>query len=183
MPELGEVRSGQDIGYKARGKFTRVACENCGKERWIKKGNEKEERFTGLCVSCAVRRPKKHYRGEEHPWWKGGRKVDDGYVLIKLQPDDFFYPMADTHGYVREHRLVMAKHLNRCLLPWELVHHKGKKYPCGSIENKGDNRLENLELLPHGRFHLVDLQTKARIKQLELQVSSLQAQLKICRER
>jgi hypothetical protein len=63
----------------------------------------------------------------------------DGYILVKLQPGDFFFSMAGKDGYIHEHRLVMARQLGRCLHTWEIVHHKNH------IRN--DNRLENLELL------------------------------------
>ncbi|MGI5245073.1 HNH endonuclease signature motif containing protein [Dactylosporangium sp. CA-139066] len=58
-----------------------------------------------------------------------------GYVAIWM-PN---HPMAQKTGYLLEHRLVMAEHLGRILLPDEVVHHKN--------EIKTDNRIENLELL------------------------------------
>jgi hypothetical protein len=74
--------------------------------------------------------------------------------------------MVGKKGYVLEHRLIMAKHLNRCLLSWEVVHHKK--------DVKDDNRIENLELLPEVKYHLVDSHVKARMKQLENKVEYLE---------
>lgn len=137
MPEIGDRKS------TPHGTQIWVACETCGKCRWVKLNKGKP--VSKVCYSC------RDFTGEKNSIWKGGRSIEGGYISIKLQPDDFFYPMAKRNGYVLEHRLVVAKALGRCLQPWEIVHHKGDKYPIGSIENKQDNRYpENLELTIRG---------------------------------
>ena len=111
-----------------------------------------------------------HPSMEKHPSWKGGRVLSkEGYWDVRVSPDDFFYPMArSNNGYVREHRLVMAKHLHRCLLPWEIVHHKNG--------DKNDNRIENLQLLSYNKVHLPDTVSRSlivkylsKIKKLEIE--------------
>lgn len=65
----------------------------------------------------------------------GRRRTDKyGYVFV-FRPD-----RTDTHrnGYISEHRMVMADHLGRALLPEESVHHRNGI--------RDDNRIENLEL-------------------------------------
>ena len=104
--------------------------------------------------------------GETNKAWRGGRRVSDGYVRIWVHQDDFFAPMRAGDGTVSEHRLVMAKHLSRCLLPWEIVHH---------INNvRYDNRIENLQLLTDRKYHMVDTQTKRYIRGLEDKIKKLQ---------
>ena len=156
MNKLGDVIKGDVIGKRSKEWFVWTTCPNCGLERWVRRGKTELQTYTGWCQSCSARRNNKmrgYNKSEGSLAWKGGRTTDHGYVLVLLQPDDFFYPMTKHDGYVREHRLVMAKHLNRCLLPWEVVHHKGIKYALGSVENKQDNRMENLELLGSSGKH------------------------------
>jgi hypothetical protein len=75
------------------------------------------------------------------PMWRGGRfKEKQGYVLVKNRK----HPCCNSSGYVREHRLVMEKHIGRFLKRDEIVHH------LNGI--KDDNRIENLQLLKsHGK--------------------------------
>lgn len=85
---------------------------------------------------------------KSHSWKKGSYVTSGGYIKIKVTPDDQFIIMADSHRYIFEHRYVMAKHLDRPLARYEIVHHKNN--------NRSDNRIENLILLPnrkHGKRH------------------------------
>lgn len=86
------------------------------------------------------------WKGVKHPMWHGGYFIRSGYKFI-WKPD---HPHANNLGYVREHRLVMEKHLGRFLQPNEIIHHKNK--------NRLDNRTENLELTnqsAHAKMHLI----------------------------
>ncbi len=159
MLRIGEIKKGMEIGYKGQEKRIWHSCIDCGKERWVNliKGQPRSIR----CGSCAQQGLR---LGELNHKWKNGRCMSgDGYVLLRIYPNDFFYPMATKGRYIREHRLVMARHLNRCLLPWEVVHHKNG--------NREDNRLENLELLAGQKYHIVDTVIKARITRLEREVA------------
>lgn len=81
-------------------------------------------------IHVGLRPGRKNYSGR----WK----LPTGYINILVRPDDPLWPMRTAQGYIPEHRLVMAQHLKRLLLPSETVHHINGK--------RDDNRLENLEL-------------------------------------
>jgi len=163
MPEVSEIRKAKGIGKRGTHKYIWSACLDCGKERWI--GLRDGIPVSKLCKGCSSPKNSPHLWGALNPLWKGGISITgNGYIRLKLYPDDFFFPMANKKGYVLEHRLVVAKALARCLLPWEVVHHK-EGYA------KDDNRYpETLDLITDKRFHLVDTMVKAYIKRLEKQV-------------
>lgn len=157
--KIGEIKKGRDLGLRYEGKYIWIACREYGRERWTVLRNG-VPLFT-RCQSCY------HLvnKGANHPGWKGGRlKTCGGYIEVKIYPDNFFYPMATKHGYVMEHRLVMAKHLGRCLLSWEVIHHRNGI--------KDDNRLENLELLGNKGKHNTLIQQE--LKRLTKEVKTLQ---------
>lgn len=148
-PHIGDIKKVKEIwpdrvfGGRCSGdnKYIWVACMDCGKERWIAWCRWKTKPESIRCRSCQCKRAARlrdNPTGANSPHWKGGRSKSRGYMRIKVPRGNFFYEMASRQGYVPEHRLVMAIQLGRCLLPWEVVHHKNGI--------KDDNRLENLQL-------------------------------------
>ena len=165
MPKIGEI----SIGVKWR-KVVWAACLDCGKERWVKLVRGKPN--SSRCPICAGRSLGKRFGGYKNHLWKGGKKDRGGYRLIKIHPDDFFYPMAQGDGYVFEHRLVVAKSLGRCLHRWEIVHHKN--------HGRSDNRIENLQLFSNDRHNQITYLSE-RIKLLESRVTLLEAENELWR--
>lgn len=131
----GTILRGLDIGLKDNyRKYIWYPCEKCNKERWVKidKEGKPENKICRKCLHISI-------TGKGSPCWKGGRYISiSGYVLIKLNLTNPFYSMANGDGYIREHRFIMATHLNRFLNNNEIVHH------INGI--KDDNRIENLEI-------------------------------------
>lgn len=167
MPNAGDI-----IRHIRNGKLVYdiwAVCPICGKSRWVNRSNTYNGRFTGLCIEC--------YNGNQSITSR--RKQRNGYIKIRLSPDDPYYCMGskpDKRGrrYAFEHRIVMARHLGRPLTDDEVVHHKN--------DIGDDNRPENLELFISDSEHqkrlyieLRDLRT--RVTQLEAEVALLTAQL------
>lgn len=159
MPDIGEIKKGTEIGKKSTHKYIYQPCLKCLKPRWvclvdITKNGYSQPR-NPLCHLCAN--------------WKNGRmSAGHGYISLWISSDDFFYPMrAKSGNRVLEHRLVMAKHLGRCLQSWELVHHKNGI--------KDDNRIKNLQLVTDERHNQITI-LENRIKYLENRVTILEAE-------
>jgi len=188
MPNVGDICRGSDLGksgeyYVRIKKNIYTECPSCGMLRWL---TLRQSNSTGKsrCKSCcgketntAGRLP--HGKMENSPRWKGGSINRHGYVYIRMYQEDPFFPMA-THqkrggGEILEHRLIMARHLNRMLTRKEHVHHKNG--------DKKDNRLENLELVSPANHSLYDVMcshcsVRAENRRMKAEIKRLTAQLK-----
>jgi len=160
--------NGKQLGKNDAGRFVYIPCPQCGKERWIRIRDYKNwQTNPPMCRSCS---PCKRFLKF------GGWKTGDGYVNVLLRTNDFFFPMVRKNsdskigGYVFEHRLVMAKHLGRCLHSWELVHHKN--------HIRDDNRIENLQLISSDKHNQLTLM-ESRITRLEDKVAEQTKQIRL----
>jgi hypothetical protein len=151
-PQVGDIQRGTSFGFKYSGWYIRQSCTDCGKERWVSLYHGTP--LAIRCGACARKNPERISKStstraaNNRPQY--GQRTEVGpYFGIRLSPDDDYYPMVNAHGIVLEHRLVMARHMGRCLLPdpFEIVHHK--------FGNKRDNRIEMLELSSGGQ-HIKD---------------------------
>ena len=190
----GEIRKGTEIGYKRPHKYIWRICPQCGRKSWVQLVRGKPRR--PICYNCIMKNrtytPEQRFnlgkasrgrRGEKSPNWRGGRRIRNGYIEILTQPDDFFFPMATSKHYIKEHRLVMAKHLGRCLQSWEKVHHKDgikdhNEYSNLELTTLGSHTIEHSKGYRDGyRQGLQDGRLK-QIEELRQQIKLLQWQVR-----
>ncbi len=113
-------------------------CEICANDFFAYNTNIKKGAGRFCSKKCAYI----YHIGENNPKWRGGKtRTAEGYVNI-YSPT---HPNRNKMKYMREHRLVMEKHLGRHLNAEERVHH------INSI--KDDNRIENLVLFGSEKEH------------------------------
>lgn len=136
--------------YNTHGKISTPVSFNYRNKNWLKSKYQKEKlsmhniaNLCGVTHSCVLRWMIKYSiprrvptnKGDENGNYKDGTKLHSGYKLIKTKN----HPQAQANGYMREHRLIMEKHLNRYLTANEHIHHKDG--------NKLNNNINNLELM------------------------------------
>jgi hypothetical protein len=167
-----ELKSGKPLIECVVGDFIWEPCDKCGEMSWteIKDREGTVIKYYRSCHTC------KEF-GSNPP--RRERRIirADGYAGIRVYPEDFFYNMANSSGYIAEHRLVMARMLGRLLQPWEIVHHING--------DRGDNRIENLKLMQemqHRQTTIIESHIKKlekRIVTLEHENKELKAKLKL----
>lgn len=81
---------------------------------------------------------------EECYQWNGGRKMDDGYVMVHAP----WHPRATSSPYIPEHILMVEAALGRFLVDDEIVHHRD--------EDRANNIPENLQVCHDNFEHLME---------------------------
>lgn len=84
MPELGEIKRGNEVGYRSTAKHIYTACVVCGKRRWVAM-RAKKARYD-VCFYCRMmqRKTGKVCMFCHQPVWRG-RKValHSAYGLVR----------------------------------------------------------------------------------------------------
>ena len=138
----------------------RVACHITGIEA-----------ETFLHADCGNKKCVNPEHRTRKPWVGKG-----GYMEIGVSRGSFFEPMCKSGKrgsgqlVICYHRLVMAKHLGRCLESWEVVHHKN--------HIRTDNRIENLELISSATAHHPETITHSCMLKMKEQIKQLKDSLK-----
>lgn len=94
-------------------KYIEASCDICGGSMLQKKGNEKKYKRKYCSDTCRREAIKKHYKGQAHMSYKGGRYLHEGYVRIKR----YGHHTADKHGYVGEHVVIAENSVGRKVKP------------------------------------------------------------------
>ena len=168
VANIGDIKTGEELGLNFKSqKYIYEPCKKCGKNRWVQVQSAGKYNKCRKCLRIGFIEGK-------NGRWKGGRNINKfGYVEIKLQPNDPYYPMTKNSGYVLEHRLVVAKSLGRCLEDWEIVHH------IDSIRDH--NNESNLRLMGvqfhNTRIEQILKQQETTIKVLEIENTLLKADM------
>ena len=135
-----------------------TTCDLCG-EKMYRRPSTMEKNQKKLCSrSCRnkmyplAKEQVKGYKfptGELNPAWKGGitlKRPKGNYKGVRyVRCPQEWKQMARKDGYIMEHRLVMAQHLNRTLKREEVVHHID--------HNPANNKIENLMLFATNSLH------------------------------
>jgi hypothetical protein len=118
------------------------------------------------CVKCGVNfrplRSTSKFCSRRCAWANNGknqRTVDESYWISNRGYVNGWLKQDGKRISVKHHRIVMERHLGRKLLRGEDVHHLNG--------NKKDNRIENLEVIPHGAHSSLSNRIQAAIAKAE----------------
>lgn len=167
MPKIGDIITGYERGFKSGNRYVWSICPDCRGKRWVKLYKNKP-----VSIRCRYCDGKSRYGKNNSQWKGGGYKHPDGYIIVWIEPTDPFFEMGMHHrgrNYILEHRLVMAKHLGRCLESWELVHHKN--------HIRDDNHIENLKLLKISDHNIIT-HLEEKNKRLKEEIIKLKRRIK-----
>lgn len=170
IAKVGDIKTGGELGMKYKEqRYIYEKCPNCGNLRWV------QIQSSGKYPKCHKCMNKGKFENKSGRW-NGGRKINrQGYIEVRLLPNDPYIAMAKKSRYVCEHRLVVARALGRCLEKYEIIHHKDS--------NPSNNNLDNLELISDGKHNTmvekVIKQKDRRILELENRIIELESRLQI----
>lgn len=124
-------------------KIEKGLCQcGCGKRAPVAKQSDSRKKYVrGQPIKFICGHNNRGRIGPNHPSWRGGKTLGQGYVFIK-KPD---HPKATSGGYIQEHILIAEEVLGKPLPDNAIIHHIN--------ENISDNRKENLVICQDRAYH------------------------------
>ncbi len=165
-------------------------CELCNQEfeyrECLPDSRYCSQKCSGLARRARLKRKCQHCQVEFYPTKRTSKFCSadckytsynsSGYKSISIsmvseEEQEKFRDMFGKKGACHEHRLVMARHMGRCLETHEIVHHLNGQ--------KRDNRIENLELLESKKKHHTGYGDEyyQKLQEAEKRIQELEAQL------
>lgn len=129
-------------------------CGCGGKTPIAKQSRPKFGQYKGHPVRFLRGHNQRGKTGENSPRWSGGRKKANGYWYVWMPG----HHLADSHGYVAEHRLVCEQAYRRRLRPDQHVHHID-----GDPTNNAPENLVALTRTAHMALHHKSPMTRSRL--------------------
>jgi len=127
------IKDGKEIPFKSTKTFHHFKCDNCGTDFERAKNGKLRESQIHFCSKCptlslsaSLSSPTRHKK-----YLEKGYKNDRGYKEIFVGPE---YPYRKS-GWVREHIIVMEKHIGKKIPKGMVVHHIDGDKQNNNIDN------------------------------------------------
>lgn len=99
MPEIGEITTGTKLGLTQRGRYIYLACQMCGKPRWVTVVRSKKPYFKNLCMvnGCQQRDRANNEHSKDTLYWDGISALKIGMKCSVVDLKRYGYKYRDDY--------------------------------------------------------------------------------------
>jgi hypothetical protein len=99
MPEIGEIKTGTELGTTQRGRYIYLACSFCGKPRWVTMVRSKKPHFKNICMEngCQQRHRATQQHSRDPLYWDGKSELVLGNRISAIDLRRMGYDYRDDY--------------------------------------------------------------------------------------